>query len=154
MGRIGIVFEVSEEFFPLCLTRLLRKLADLSASFKVLSAVFRYRPSEVVSSSKGGKEVWRWPWCVVSVVVLHIILRLAIRLKIAKFEMCCIPKCKFCILGQYYLHRLVYLLQKVCTFFLPHNAAKKGRLTWPVSHRQSRDSMRLVSLLLRNGLLI
>ncbi len=41
MGRIGIVFEVSEEFFPLCFTRLLRKLADLGACFKVLSAVFR-----------------------------------------------------------------------------------------------------------------
>ncbi len=54
MGRIGIVFEVSEEFFPLCLTRLLCKLADLGACFKVLSAVFRYRPSEVFSSLNGG----------------------------------------------------------------------------------------------------
>ncbi len=51
MGRIGIVFEVSEEFFPLPLTRLLRKLADLGACFKVLSAVFGNRPSEVVLSA-------------------------------------------------------------------------------------------------------
>ncbi len=43
------MFEVSEEFFPLYLTRFLRKLADLGACFKVLGAVFRYRPSEVVS---------------------------------------------------------------------------------------------------------
>ncbi len=42
----GIVFEVSEEFFPLCLTRLLRKLSDLGACFKVLSAIIRYRPLE------------------------------------------------------------------------------------------------------------
>ncbi len=59
MGRIGIVFEVGEEFFLLCFTRLLRKLADLDACFKVLSAVFRYRPSEVVSSLNGGAELWR-----------------------------------------------------------------------------------------------
>ncbi len=59
MGRIGIVFEVGEEFFSLCFTRLLRKLADLGACFKVLSAVFRYRPSEVVSSLNGGAELWR-----------------------------------------------------------------------------------------------
>ncbi len=48
------MFEVSEEFFPLCFSRLFRKLADLGACFKVLSAVFRYRPSEVVSSLNGG----------------------------------------------------------------------------------------------------
>ncbi len=59
MGRFGIVFEFSEEFFPLSLTRLLRKLADLGACFKVLGAVFRYRPSEVVSSLNGGAELWR-----------------------------------------------------------------------------------------------
>ncbi len=59
MGRIEVVFEVSEEFFPLCLARLLRKLANLGACFKVLSAVFRYRPSEVVSSRNGGAELWR-----------------------------------------------------------------------------------------------
>ncbi len=59
MARIGVVFEVSEEFFPLCLTRLLRKLADLGACIKVLSAVIRYRPSEVVSSLNGGAELWR-----------------------------------------------------------------------------------------------
>ncbi len=40
-GRSGIVFKVSEEFFPLCFTRFLRNLADLGACFKVLSAVFR-----------------------------------------------------------------------------------------------------------------
>ncbi len=54
-----MVLEVSEEFFPLCLSLLLRKLADLRACFKVLSAVFRYRPSEVVSSLNGGAELWR-----------------------------------------------------------------------------------------------
>ncbi len=43
------MFQVSEEFFPLCLTHLLRKLADLGACFKVLIAVFRYRPMEGVS---------------------------------------------------------------------------------------------------------
>ncbi len=59
MGWIGIVFEVSEEFFPLCLARLLRKLADLGACFTVLSAFFRYRPSEVVSSLIGSAELWR-----------------------------------------------------------------------------------------------
>ncbi len=59
MGRIGIVFEVSEEFCPLSLTRLLRKLADLGACFKVLSAVFGNRPSEVVPSLNGGAELWR-----------------------------------------------------------------------------------------------
>ncbi len=59
MGRTGIVFDVSEEFFPLCFTRLLRKLADLGACFKVLSAVFRYRHSEVVSSLNGDAELWR-----------------------------------------------------------------------------------------------
>ncbi len=59
MGRIGIVFEVSEEFLPLCLTCLLRKLADLVACFKVLSVVFRCRPSEVVWSLNGGAELWR-----------------------------------------------------------------------------------------------
>ncbi len=59
MGRIGIVFEVSEEFFPLPLARLLRKVADLGACFKVLSAVFGYRPSEVVSSLNGGAELRR-----------------------------------------------------------------------------------------------
>ncbi len=53
------MFEVCEEFFPLCLTRLIRKLAELGACFKVLSAVFRYRPSEVVSSLNGGAELWR-----------------------------------------------------------------------------------------------
>ncbi len=53
------MYEVSEEFFPLCLPRLLRKLADLGACFKVLSAVFRYRPSEVVSSPNGSVELWR-----------------------------------------------------------------------------------------------
>ncbi len=61
MGRIGIVLEVSEEFFPLCLTRL-RKLADLGACFKVLSAVVL----EVVSSLIGSAELWRWPWFGVS----------------------------------------------------------------------------------------
>ncbi len=59
MGRIGIVFEVTLEFFPLGLSGLIRKLADLGACFKVLSAVFRYRPSEVVSSLNGGTELWR-----------------------------------------------------------------------------------------------
>ncbi len=59
MGRIGIVFEVCEEFFPLCFTRLLRKFADLDACFKVLSAVFRYRRPEVVSSLNGGAELGR-----------------------------------------------------------------------------------------------
>ncbi len=59
MGRIGIVFEVSEEFFPFCLPRLLRKLAHLGFCFKVLSAVFRYRPSEVVLSLNGGVKLWR-----------------------------------------------------------------------------------------------
>ncbi len=59
MGRIGMVFEVSEDFFPLCLPLLLRKLADPGACFKILSAVFRYRPSEVVSSLNGGAELWR-----------------------------------------------------------------------------------------------
>ncbi len=53
------MFEVSEEFFPLCFTRLLRKLADLGACFKVLSAAFRYRPSEAVSALNGGAELWR-----------------------------------------------------------------------------------------------
>ncbi len=53
------MFEVSEEFFPLCLMRLLRKLVDLGACFKVLSAVFLYRPSEVVSSLNSGAELWR-----------------------------------------------------------------------------------------------
>ncbi len=66
MGRFGILFKVSEEFFPLCLTPLLRKLADLGACFKVLSAVFCYRPSEVVSSLNGGPELWRLPWFGVS----------------------------------------------------------------------------------------
>ncbi len=61
----GIV-EVSEEFFPLCLTRLLRKFADLGACFKVLSAVFRNRPPEVVSSLNGNAELWRCPWFRVS----------------------------------------------------------------------------------------
>ncbi len=55
----GIVFEVSEEFFPLCLTRILRELADLGACFKVLSAVFRCCPTEVVSSLNGSAELWR-----------------------------------------------------------------------------------------------
>ncbi len=59
MGRLGIVFEVSEEFFPLSLTRPLRKLADPGACFKVLGANFRYRPSEVVSSLNRGAELWR-----------------------------------------------------------------------------------------------
>ncbi len=59
MGRIGIVFEVSEEFFQLPLARLLSKLADLGACFKVLSAVFGNRPSEVVSSLNGGGDLWR-----------------------------------------------------------------------------------------------
>ncbi len=60
------MFEVSEEFFPLCLPRLLRKLADLGVCFNVLSVVFRYRSSEVVSSLNGGAELWRWPWFGVS----------------------------------------------------------------------------------------
>ncbi len=46
-------------FFPLFLPRRLRKLADLGAGFKVLSAVFRYRPSEVVLSLNRGAEFWR-----------------------------------------------------------------------------------------------
>ncbi len=50
-GRRGIL--------PTLFSRLLRKLADLDACFKVLSAVFRYRPSEVVSSLNGGAELWR-----------------------------------------------------------------------------------------------
>ncbi len=54
------VWEGSELcFFPLYLARLLCTLADLGACFKVLSAVFRYRPSEVVSSLNGGAELWR-----------------------------------------------------------------------------------------------
>ncbi len=59
MGKVGIVFEVSEEFFPLCLPRLLRKLADLGACFEVLSAVFSYRPLEVVLSLNGCAEFCR-----------------------------------------------------------------------------------------------
>ncbi len=66
MDRVGIVFEVSEEFFPLSLTRLLRKLADLGASFKVLGVVFRSRPAEVVSSLNGGAELWLCQWFCVS----------------------------------------------------------------------------------------
>ncbi len=41
------------------LTRLLCKLADLGDCFNVLIAVFRYRPSEVVSSLNGGADLWR-----------------------------------------------------------------------------------------------
>ncbi len=53
----GLCSRSARNFFPLCLTRLLRKLADLCACFKVLSAGFRYRPSEVVASLDLAAEI-------------------------------------------------------------------------------------------------
>ncbi len=49
MDRGRILFEISEEFFPLFWAHLLVKVTNLGACFEVLSAVFRYRPQEVVS---------------------------------------------------------------------------------------------------------
>ncbi len=53
------MFEASEEFFPVCLARLLRKLIKLGARFEVLNEVFRYRQLEAVSSFDVGAELWR-----------------------------------------------------------------------------------------------
>ncbi len=50
LGRVRIAFEISEEFFPLCLARLLRKLTNFGACFEVLNAVFHYRPPEIFDS--------------------------------------------------------------------------------------------------------
>ncbi len=58
------MFEVSEDFYPLCLPRILRKLADLGACFKVVSAVFRYRNSEIVSSLNGSALALTMVWCI------------------------------------------------------------------------------------------
>ncbi len=43
------MFEVSEEFFPLCFTRLLRKLVDFDACFKVLGVIVGYHPTANVN---------------------------------------------------------------------------------------------------------
>ncbi len=52
------MFEVGEEFVRFCLTRLSRELVNLDARLETLSAVFRWRPLDVVASLHDDTELW------------------------------------------------------------------------------------------------